>query len=184
MTLTHKMRESEQRQGLLNLCSLVKSYLGPELNIVEIGSYCGASSEIIASTFPKSIINCVDPWEKYIEEGSTYDLDNQELELKEAEGIFNSIQVEYPNIKKNKMSSLEYAKFVEDKSLDFIYIDGNHQYSSVKEDIQVWYNKIKPGGIISGHDFNWIPVSKAVIEFFNEQPSHVFIDSSWFYFKK
>jgi predicted O-methyltransferase YrrM len=82
------------------------------------------------------------------------------------------------------MSSLEYAKFVEDKSLDFIYIDGNHQYSSVKEDIQVWYNKIKPGGIISGHDFNWIPVSKAVIEFFNEQPSHVFIDSSWFYFKK
>lgn len=184
MTLTYKMRENEQRQGLIDLCSLVKSYIGDGLQIIEIGSYCGASSEIIADIFPKSIINCVDPWMKYTEEGSTYDLDKQELELKEAEGLFDLVKEKYHNINKNKMPSLEYSKHIEDNSINFIYIDGNHQYSSVKEDIHVWYNKIKPGGIISGHDFNWVPVCKAVVEFFGEHPVYVFPDSSWFYFKK
>lgn len=40
-----------------------------------------------------------------------------------------------------------------DNSLDFVYIDGNHSYKNVKQDIENYYPKIKQGGIIGGHDF-------------------------------
>lgn len=51
--------------------------------------------------------------------------------------------------------------------LDFVYIDASHDYDSVKEDIRLWWTKIKPGGILGGHDFDFIHpgVIKAVIEF-------------------
>jgi predicted O-methyltransferase YrrM len=185
MGLTFQAREGAQKQGLNNLCLSIKSYLGDKnLQIVEIGSYCGASGEIIAKNFPNSTLNCVDPWEKYVEEGSTYDLDRQELELKEAEGIFDKVMSQYNNVKKNKMSSIQYASSIEDESIDFVYIDGNHQYTSIKEDLEVWGKKIKKGGIISGHDFGWEMVAKALKEFFNEDPKGIFADGSWFYFKK
>lgn len=41
-----------------------------------------------------------------------------------------------------------------DHSLDFVFIDGNHSYKSVYEDITLWIKKIKPGGIIGGDDFD------------------------------
>ena len=185
MGLTFQAREGSQKYGLDSLCISIRSYLGDkDLQIVEIGSYCGASGEIIAKNFPNSTLNCVDPWEKYVEEGSTYDLDRQELELKEAEGIFDIVLSQNPNMRKNKMSSSQYASLLEDESVDFVYIDGNHQYTSVKEDLETWYKKIKIGGIISGHDFNWETVSRALREFFQEEPKGTFVDGSWFYLKK
>jgi predicted O-methyltransferase YrrM len=186
MTLTFKMREANQRIGLNNLCLMIKTHYinDNNLQLVEIGSYCGESSEIIATHFPNSILNCVDPYEKYTEEGSTYDLNKQELELKEAEQIFTIMMSRHTNIRKNKMPSVKYADQVKEESIDFVYIDGNHQYASVIEDLEVWNKKIKLGGIIAGHDFNWGPVSKAIYEFFGRPPVSVFEDNSWFYIKK
>jgi hypothetical protein len=36
---------------------------------------------------------------------------------------------------------------------DFVYIDANHSYEAVKQDILLWLPKIRPGGIVGGHDF-------------------------------
>ena len=186
MTSIHQMRQdSSQRQGLINLCNSVKYYLNDNnLQLVEVGSYCGESGGIIASIFPNSILNCVDPWEKYTEEGSTYDLNEQELVLKEAERIFDSTTGTLPNVRKNKMFSSHYANLIDDNSVDFIYIDGNHQYSSVMEDLTLWSKKVKIGGIIAGHDFGWAPVSRAIYEFFDRPPVDIFSDGSWYYFNK
>lgn len=41
----------------------------------------------------------------------------------------------------------------EDGSLDFVYIDANHAYDYVVQDISLWYPKVKPGGVICGHDY-------------------------------
>lgn len=51
--------------------------------------------------------------------------------------------------------------------LDFVYIDGNHDYEYVKEDINIWYSKVKEGGIIGGNDFDagHFGVVRAVLEF-------------------
>lgn len=66
-----------------------------------------------------------------------------------------------------KTSEQAYAEIPND--IDFIYIDGAHEYDDVKKDIELYYKKVKKGGIIGGHDF-WaseIGVCKAVIEFAN-----------------
>ena len=38
-------------------------------------------------------------------------------------------------------------------SLDFCYIDANHMYDHIKRDIELWYTKVRVGGVIGGHDF-------------------------------
>lgn len=55
-----------------------------------------------------------------------------------------------------------------DKNFDFIFIDGGHDYETVIEDIKGWYPKLKPGGIIGGHDIDWPGVNRAVKEYFGE----------------
>lgn len=49
--------------------------------------------------------------------------------------------------------SMEAVKDFQDGSLDFVYIDGNHGFKFVTEDIYEWSKKVKKGGIISGHDY-------------------------------
>ena len=36
---------------------------------------------------------------------------------------------------------------------DFVYIDANHKYTSVKQDIAEWWSILKPGGVLAGHDY-------------------------------
>ena len=40
------------------------------------------------------------------------------------------------------------------EGVDFVYIDGLHDYESVKEDIHDWFPKLHSGGILCGHDYN------------------------------
>lgn len=179
--LTFNSRGGIHEQGLINLCKHVYSILGDNLQIVEIGSYCGASTTIISNQFKNSIINCVDPWSPYTEDCSIIDLEKQKKELIEAESLFDIVTNKNSNILKNKISSLEYAKIIKDNSIDFIYIDGNHQYSSVKEDILAWLPKIKKSGAIAGHDYTWDSVKKVTQEIFQKNPDNVYEDSSWIY---
>lgn len=48
--------------------------------------------------------------------------------------------------------SVEMAKYIHDESLDICYIDGDHKYTNVKNDIQNYLPKVKKGGILAGHD--------------------------------
>lgn len=64
--------------------------------------------------------------------------------------------------------SFDRAKDFEDRSIDFIFIDANHTYEFVSKDIAAYLPKMKPGGIMAGHDFNGAHpgVVQAVIEAF------------------
>lgn len=48
----------------------------------------------------------------------------------------------------------EAASYVEDNSLDFVFIDATHTYDALLKDILAWKNKIKPNGMICGHDYH------------------------------
>jgi predicted O-methyltransferase YrrM len=52
-----------------------------------------------------------------------------------------------------RMDSKEASKLFNDESLDFVYIDANHTYDAVKEDLKCWYNKVRVGGVVMGHDY-------------------------------
>lgn len=49
--------------------------------------------------------------------------------------------------------SVNAASFFEDEYFDFIYIDADHTYKAVTEDLNAWFPKLKKGGILSGHDY-------------------------------
>jgi len=51
--------------------------------------------------------------------------------------------------------SEECFREIPDKTLDFVYIDGEHTWDYAVVDLSVWNNKVKTGGIISGHDFGY-----------------------------
>lgn len=66
------------------------------------------------------------------------------------------------------MDSVQAARWFEDKSVYFAFIDADHKYESVLADIQAWRPKIMPGGILAGHDIGLKYVERAVWEEFGE----------------
>lgn len=56
-------------------------------------------------------------------------------------------------IKYITMSSVAAASTFPDESLDFVYVDGSHEYQDIKDDIEAWLPKIKKGGVIAGDDY-------------------------------
>lgn len=88
----------------------------------------------------------------------------------------------------HRMTSVEAAALVEDESIDCVFIDGLHTYEAVMEDIKAWVPKIRPGGMISGHDYKGHPrhagVQKAVDEYFGPDGIETGPDLVWFTFKE
>ena len=52
-----------------------------------------------------------------------------------------------------KASSLEAAKQFQPGQLDWIFLDADHTYERVLEDLIAWHEKIKQGGVLMGHDY-------------------------------
>jgi hypothetical protein len=65
-------------------------------------------------------------------------------------------------------------------NIDYIYIDGNHDYAFIKNDVENYYRKVRQGGILSGHDF-FDDVAKAVTEFveLNNMKLYTMMDDWW-----
>ena len=55
---------------------------------------------------------------------------------------------------------------IADESMDFIFHDSDHSYPFVKNEIQAYLPKLKPGGYSIGDDYNWTPVKRSVREAF------------------
>ena len=72
------------------------------------------------------------------------------------------------DVKVIRMTSVAASKLFSDGYFDLVYVDADHTYDSVTEDIGVWLPKVKEGGAITGHDYSggWQPVVDAVDEFF------------------
>jgi predicted O-methyltransferase YrrM len=145
--------------GLIDLC---QKYLKPTDKCVEVGSFSGVSSQVIALHCGE--LHCVDPW--------SWDA------VAQAEKMFDLMQPNYPNITKVKLPSVQAAEQYADYSLDFVYIDADHAYASVVADINDWKSKVKPGGYIAGHDSYMPEVLKAVMDCLGE-PLQYFTDTSW-----
>ena len=70
-----------------------------------------------------------------------------------------------------RLRSIEASKLFPDNYFNLVYIDADHTYPSVTEDITAWLPKVKVGGAITGHDYGggWQPVVDAVDDFFNDR---------------
>jgi Methyltransferase domain len=84
-----------------------------------------------------------------------------------------------------KDSNLALSHF-QDFSLDFIFLDTCMTYEQAKNDINVWYPKVKKRGLVAGHDWNSSAVQQAVNEFRKENNITEFMstfDNTWCWIK-
>jgi hypothetical protein len=87
-------------------------------------------------------------------------------------------------VKTLDMPSGEASKKFKKQSVDFIFIDGSHDFDSVCSDIELWLPKLKPGGMIGGHDYTTHEgVKTAVDSYFSDYQLQI-IGKSWLYISR
>lgn len=172
--------------GLPELVDTVYSKANHMLSMIEIGSYAGQSMEIFAKTNKVSKIICIDPWKKDYDPGDPA----SPTDMDEVEKLFDGRMCE---LKKMSVDVIKHKGTIDTfvqtdlssivNKIDFIYIDGRHRYDSVKNDITLSLEKIKPTIAICGHDWNpcWQEVKNAVVDTIGN-PDKIFGDTSWLKF--
>lgn len=116
---------------------------------VEVGVAAGKYSEVICKANPQMHLYGVDPWQPY--DGYKKHVKNEAFDKLYEET--KARMVKYPNYEIIRDFSINTLKKFEDNTLDFIYIDANHEDPYITQDINEWSKKIRPGGIIAGHDY-------------------------------
>ena len=161
---------------------------------VEIGVYQGGNAESILETLDINKLILVDPYEEYDEHTLIKRAKDNNTT---AQKILNDAKKQTQDRLKNfKNVSFVYEKSeaavtnFEDESFDFIYIDANHSYESVKQDIELWFPKVKRGGIIGGDDFQngFVPelngCVNAILEFVSKNELQLYNDGKdWWVIK-
>lgn len=112
--------------------------------------------------WPIGNLFCVDPWGKYPH--MPYDRDpDYQMAIHQLAEFGDRIQI-------LRMESAEAAKWLPQYNPGFVYIDGDHGYEAVARDLSIWWDVLKPGGIMAGHDYNaWTGVTEAVNEFISRR---------------
>jgi hypothetical protein len=143
---------------------------------VEVGAWLGKSTNHLATKIKESGKDikfvAVDTWKGTEDEELHQDIVNNSFggdifyEFMDNTVLSNN----YPNINLIKDTSHNAASLFQNNSIDFIMIDAGHSYQDVIDDINYWYHKVKPGGIISGDDYGVFGgVTQAANEFFYSQ---------------
>lgn len=113
---------------------------------VEVGCYFGRSAAFLASRIQRSGKNiklvCVDVWNDFDPGQQLYETFKKNMEP--YEGIVAPIRA----------PSITACRFFHDGALDFVFLDADHSYEAVKEDILGWSPKLTPTGILAGHDYS------------------------------
>ena len=157
-----------------------------ELGGVEIGTCEGYNADSILRNLNIKKLYVVDPYCDYeeLEPGENPPLDWAEVKAHKKLDKYGDKLVWV------KKYSEQAAKDIPN-GLDFVYIDGNHSYEFVKKDIEIYYKKLRRGGVLAGHDIeNGLciyrdGVVKAVLEFVNKNKLTLFIHApDWWVFRK
>jgi len=173
--------------------SFLLNIMPKESVCAEIGVWKGAFTKEILSCINPSKLYLVDPWayqpkfRKNLYGGKRGLIKNQE----NMDVIYNAIKSRYQNNKKIEILrgySSDMLNKISDGCLDWAYIDGNHAYKYVLEDLRLCYLKVKNSGYICGDDYSggWKGVIKAVSNFLsdNDNVEQVLIKQRQFVLRK
>jgi hypothetical protein len=127
---------------------------GPAVkNVAEVGSWLGNGSTrtIIEELRPPSVLYCVDHWR-----GNPNVRRHQELA--ELYDVFATFRANVSAcgggeiVRPMLMSSAEAAAVLREGAFDLVFIDADHSHEQTRRDIELWWPKVAPGGILCGHD--------------------------------
>jgi hypothetical protein len=126
---------------------------GLNSTICEVGVYRGENlKQLLACA--SGTVYAVDPWMSSKDPKVTGGKETQA----DMDAMYQSVlaleeqHLSKPTLIVLRMTSEQAATKI-NTPLDFVYIDACHSYEAVKADIGLWWPKIRPGGILSGHDY-------------------------------
>lgn len=126
----------------------------------ELGTAEGKTAERVLVMCPNLTLIAVDAWavqpDGEIETYADWPQEQHERDARARLGRFGKRAIIM------KSTTVEAARHVADASLDFVFVDADHSEQGVRIDIKTWRPKIRPGGILLGHDAAWESVRAAI----------------------
>lgn len=125
---------------------------------VEMGFKRGAEIGVYKAEYLKKFCDAgllmygIDPWKAFYGQGRTQQVQQRQdfLYAHAQRTLGDYLDKDCTLIRKDSMDAVN--SFM-DEALDFVYIDGDHDFPHVAEDIFAWAKKVKKGGIVAGHDY-------------------------------
>lgn len=124
-----------------------KRFLGRQLIALEIGVGTGVNAESILTELSIKRLFLVDPYTPYID--STFGLADHGNEREEARRRLSS----FHQCRWIEKTSEDAKADLANEAFDFVYVDGNHSFQFVLDDIWTYYPLVRSGGVIGGHDY-------------------------------
>lgn len=134
--------ENTNRQHLAELFFELGYKVGAEIGVLR-GDY----SEVLLKSNPNLKLFCIDPWAPFRKSGQV----RMDWFYRKAVRNLNGLNAEF--VRKSSKAALSAFP---DSSLDFVYIDGLHDFDNVMFDIIEWSKKVRSGGIVAGHDYIYL----------------------------
>jgi hypothetical protein len=123
---------------------------------VEVGTHRAHFAGIVMENWPGRLW-CVDPWS--VPPGYEYQATflplvggtgDREDDYREAQSVLSKYG---GRVELLRETSAQAVQRFHNNSLDFVYLDGDHSYEAVRDDLAAWWPKVRPGGFLAGHDF-------------------------------
>jgi hypothetical protein len=159
--------------------------LGDDLTGCELGVCRGRNLRFLLDRVPNiKTVYAIDPWEPYDDWWGRMDRDTVESWMREAIELLKDYDDKITVLRAKSSVALNY---IDDDTLDYIFIDGDHSYESTKFDLANSFKKIKSKGLFSGHDWQLESVQQAVNEFRKENSITAELqfteNNVWFWYK-
>ncbi len=120
----------------------------------EVGVQRGSFSAAVLAGWRGNVLHSVDPWREF--PSSQYD-DAANVNQAEQDELYREATARLKPFGSRsrilRQTSSEAAALFEDGQLDFVYIDAQHHYDAAKDDIGMWFPKVRSGGLLCGHDY-------------------------------
>jgi predicted O-methyltransferase YrrM len=132
---------------------------------VEIGVQTGVTTQLLLRHCPELSMIGIDPWcEQKNNKGPNQFFDRRWNHRRARAKAQNRVRSFGSRCKLIEGFSHEVVSHFKDGMFCFVFVDGDHSYKSCKRDIELWRPKVRPGGLLCGHDINWLSVRTAVEE--------------------
>ncbi len=143
----------------------------------EIGVWKGEFSSVLLEALNPKELYLIDPWTFQSEFPERMFGGSVAKSQTDMDDIHDSVITRFAdclNVKIRRGYSRDVIKEFPEAFFDFVYIDGNHYYEFVLEDLRNCYSRIRCDGVLCGDDFDWgepdgFPVRRAVLDFLEER---------------
>lgn len=179
MTNFYVFDNSEVGSLVYSINQLGENIVGAEVGVFRAQCSCCLLQK--CSNIKK--IYLVDPFTAHFDSIQDLLFDEKEMEFVKAAA--------YHNVKwsghKDKAEFLEYTEIeaankIKDASLDFVYFDAWVDIDSVNEKISRWEKKVRKGGIVSGHDWAYLPIREKLQQH-RQDKQLLNVNNTWMWYR-